>query len=82
MVALGLILSRGRSILTSITLIIGSIGLFVMSIEFYVDHWLHQAYLPGWSLVVAAICAALIIPLVIVRRRPALRDEVRRRFHM
>ena len=34
------------------------------------------------SLVVAAVCVALIIPLVIVRRRPALRDEVRRRFHM
>ena len=37
---------------------------------------------PGWSLVVAAVCVSLIIPLVIVRRRPALRDEVRRRFHM
>ncbi|WP_417093320.1 DUF6320 domain-containing protein [Intestinimonas timonensis] len=82
MVALGLILSRGRSILTSVTLIIGAIGLFVMSIELYVDRWLHQDYLPGWSLVVAAVCVALIIPLVIVRRRPALRDEVRRRFHM
>ena len=82
MVALGLILSRGRSILTSVTLIIGAIGLFVMSVELYVDHWLHQDYVPGWSLVVAAVCVALIIPLVIVRRRPALRDEVRRRFHM
>ena len=81
-VVLGFILSRGRSILTSVTLIIGAIGLFVMSIELYVDRWLRQDYLPGWSLVVAAVCVALIIPLIIVRRRPALRDEVRRRFHM
>ena len=81
-VLLGFILSRGRSILTSVTLIIGAIGLFVMSIELYVDRWLHQDYAPGWSLVVGAVCVALIIPLVIVRRRPALRDEVRRRFHM
>ena len=82
MVILGLILSRGRSILTSVTLIIGAIGLFVMSIELFVDRWLHQDYIPGWSLVVAAVCVALIIPLIIVRRRPALRDEARRRFHM
>ena len=58
--ALGLVLCTGRSILTSVTLIIGAVGLFIVGIEFFVDRWL----------------------LIIVRRRPALRDEVRRRFHM
>ena len=28
------------------------------------------------------VCIALIIPLLVVRHRPALRDEARRRFHM
>ena len=56
--ALGLVLCTGRSILTSVTLIIGAIGLFVMSKELYVDRWLRQDYLPGWSLVVAAVCRA------------------------
>ena len=81
-VGLGLILSRGRSIITSVTLIIGSVGLFLVFVELFVDRWLYHAYDPGWSLVVAAVCVALVVPLVIIRRRPALRDEVRRRFHM
>lgn len=80
--ALGLFLGHGRSILSSITLIIGAVGLFIMGIELFVDRWLYRAYEPGWSIVVATICVALIVPLLIVRRRPVLRDEVRRRFHM
>ena len=80
--ALGLVLCTGRSILTSVTLIIGAVGLFIVGIEFFVDRWLTGTYQPGWSLVVAAVCVALMVPLIIVRRRPALRDEVRRRFHM
>ena len=80
--ALGLVLCTARSILTSVTLIIGAVGLFIVGIEFFVDRWLTGTYQPGWSLVVAAVCVALMVPLIIVRRRPALRDEVRRRFHM
>mgnify|MGYP007027385526 CR=1 FL=1 len=80
--ALGLVLSTGRSILTSVTLIIGAVGLFIVGIEFFVDRWLTGTYQPGWALGVAAVCVALMVPLIIVRRRPALRDEVRRRFHM
>lgn len=81
-VGLGFILSSGRSILTSVTLTIGAIGLFLMGVELFVDRWLYTIYDPGWSIVVATVCIALIVPLVVVRRRPALRDEVRRRFHM
>ena len=80
--ALGLILSRGRSILSSVTLIIGAVGLFVVGIELFVDRWMGGSYEPGWSIVVATVCIALIIPLLVVRHRPALRDEARRRFHM
>lgn len=80
--ALGIFLGRGRSILSSVTLIIAAVGLFLMGIELFVDRWLSGSYDPGWSIIVATVCIALIVPLLIVRHRPALRDEVRRRFHM
>ena len=80
---LGLMLRSGRrSILTSITLIIGSVGVFLFGVEFFVDWFALGSWEPGWSLVVLAVCVALVIPLIIVRRVPALREEVRRRFHM
>lgn len=73
---------RGRSILTTVTLTIGGVGVFCLVIELFVDRWLNRAWEPGWSLVVAAVCVALIVPLVIIRRTPSLREETRRRFHM
>lgn len=78
---LGVTLPR-RSILSSITLIIGSAGVFLMGVEFFVDHWITQQWQPGWSLVILAICVALIIPLLVVRHNPALREEARKRFHL
>ena len=80
--ALGLVLSTGRSILTSVTLVIAGIGVFVVGVEAFVDRYLHQAWRPGWSLVVLTVCLALVIPLIVVRRVPALREEARRRFHL
>ena len=71
-----------RSILTSITLIIGSAGVLLFGVEFFVDRWLTGLWRPGWSLVILIICAALIIPLLVVRHNPALREEARRRFHL
>lgn len=82
MMALGILLGRGRSILSSVTLMITAGGLFLMGIELFLDRWLTGEYHPGWSIVIAVVCIALIVPLLIVRHRPALRDEVRRRFHM
>ena len=80
---LGLMMQGGRrSILTSVTLIIGSVGAFMAGVEFFVDRYLEGAWEPGWSLVVLTVCVAMVIPLVIVRRVPSLREEVRRRFHM
>lgn len=80
---LGLMMQGGRrSILTSVTLIIGCVGAFMVGVEFFVDRYLEGAWEPGWSLVVLTVCVAMVIPLVIVRRVPSLREEVRRRFHM
>lgn len=80
--ALGLVAGRGRSILSRVMLVIGSLCVFLLAVEFYVDRWGGRIWQPGWSMVVATVCVALIIPLLVVRYRPALRDEVRRRFHI
>ena len=71
-----------RSILTTVTLLIGTVGAFLVGVELFVDRFFHMTWEPGWSLVVLTICIALVIPLVVVRRVPSLREEVRRRFHM
>lgn len=83
MLFLGVALRGGkRSILSSVTLVIGSVGVFTGGIELFVDRYLHALWRPGWSIVILAVCVALVIPLVIVRRVPSLREEARRRFHM
>ena len=80
---LGLVLRvYRRSALTTMTILIGSIGVFVFGMEFFVDRWLHQLWSPSWSLVVLTICIGMLIPLIIIRRVPALREEARRRFHL
>ena len=80
---LGLVLRvYRRSALTTLTILIGSIGVFVFGMEFFVDRWLHQLWSPSWSLVVLTICIGMVIPLIIIRRGPALREEARRRFHL
>lgn len=85
LIALALILllrNHRRSILSSIALIIGSVGIFVAGLELLGDLYFYGAWRPTWSLVVLIVAGALEIPLVVVRRVPALREEVRRRFHM
>lgn len=80
---LGLILMENRrSLLTSVTLVIGCTGGFLMGVEILIDRYFLGYWTPGWSLVVLTICIALMIPLIIVRRVPSLREEARRRFHM
>lgn len=77
-----LLLRKKRSILTTITTIIGAVGIFPFGVELLVDRYLREVWEPGWSLVVLTVCVALMIPLIVVRRVPSLREEVRRRFHM
>ena len=73
---------RHCSILTSVILVLLSVGLLTVVVELFSDLYLHGAWGPGWSLVVMAVCVGLSVPLIVVQRVPALREEVRRRFHM
>lgn len=75
-------LRRGRSILSTTTILIGAIGVFPLGVELVCDLYFRGVWQPTWSLVVLTIGVALMIPLIIVRRVPSLREEVRRRFHM
>ena len=75
------IFSRKCSILVGMISVIGAVGVFVVLLEFFIDRWLHGHYVPDWSLIVAAVCLALMIPLAVIRFRPALRDAFQRRFH-
>ena len=72
----------GRSILSSLSLIFGSIAVFLLGVELCVDRWLTGAWSPGWSIVVLVIAATLCAPLQVVRRVPSLREEVRKLFHL
>ena len=71
-----------RSTLSAIALVIGAGGLLAIGIEFCIDRYFRGVWQPGWSLIVLAVCVGLIIPLRIVRRVPALREEARRRFNL
>ncbi|MGE4276108.1 MAG: DUF6320 domain-containing protein [Lawsonibacter sp.] len=78
----GLLRKRKRSVLSGLALIVGSVGVFMVGVELLVDRYIRGVWSPGWSLVVLTICLALVIPLIVVRRVPSLREEARRRFHM
>lgn len=83
LLALVLLLQGGkRSILTTTTLIIAAIAVYVAGLELLGDLYFHGSWAPTWSLVVLIVAGALEIPLVVVRRVPNLRREVRRRFHL
>ena len=71
-----------RSTLSAIALVIGAGGLLAIGIEFCIDRYFRGVWQPGWSLIVLVVCVGLIIPLRIVRRVPALREEARRRFNL
>lgn len=73
---------RKRSLLSSLALVVGSVGVFVVGVELFGDWYFWGEWSPGWSLVVLTICMSLLIPLIVVRRVPSLREEARRRFHM
>ncbi len=76
-----LLLRRGHSVLTTVTLSLAAVAVFCVGMEACGDLYFHGVWSPGWSLIVAASCVGLCIPLLVVRRVPSLREEVRRRFH-
>ena len=73
-----------RSILSTLTITIGVIGVYLVGLELLINRYLFGAENAGlgWSLIVLTICVALMVPLMVVRHHPALREEARRRFHM
>lgn len=73
---------KKRSILTRIVITLGGVGAFLFAIEGFIDHFLGNPWEPTWSVLVVTICIGVIIPLVIIRRVPLLREEARRRFHI
>lgn len=72
----------GRSILTSVILLLASAAIYCLAIELFIDLFLRGAWRPLWSLVVAVSCGALMAVLVTVRAVPGLREQARRKFHM
>lgn len=69
-----------RSILSRMLFLIGGTVLFLLWLEFSIDRFL-GVYSPTWSVIAAAVGAAFMLPLALIRLRPNLRREVRRRFH-
>lgn len=69
-----------RSILSRCILLLGSCVVLMLWLELCIDLFL-GGYAPMWSLVVAVVGVTLMVPLFIIRYRPGLRREVRRRFH-
>ena len=72
--------AKKRSILSRALLILGGLVLFLLWLEFVIDRFL-GAYRPMWSLIAAAVGVTLMLPLLVIRTRPNLRRQVRRRFH-
>lgn len=75
------LLLRKRSVLSKSVFVLLAAGVFCVGVELCCDWYFRQAQALGWSLVVLTCCVGLSIPLVVVRRVPSLREEVRRRFH-
>lgn len=75
------LLRRKHSTLSTVTMILAAIGIYCVEVELCCDWYIHHTIDLGWSLVVFACCVGLCIPLIVVRRVPSLREEVRRRFH-
>ncbi len=71
----------GRSILTSAIVGIGCAAVFVLLLELFIDRWNYGVWSPSWSLIALIGCVGLMIPLIVVRRVPSLRESMRRRFH-
>lgn len=70
-----------RSILTTTMTALGALAVFLIALEALIDVYLRAAFAPVWSLICAAVSLVMIATLLVVRLRPRLREEVRKRFH-
>lgn len=78
---LGWLMRSGHSRLTTLMMFLAAGGVYCVLVEICCDLFLHRCISLSWSLVALACCVGLCIPLLVVRRVPSLREEVRRRFH-
>ncbi len=78
----GLLIRKKHSMLSTLTMLLAVVGAFCLSVELCCDRYFHRGIDLGWSLVVFACCVGLCVPLIVIRRVPSLRAEVRRRFHL
>ena len=69
------------SILTTTMTALGALAVFLIALEALIDVYLRAAFAPVWSLICAAVALVMIATLLVVRLRPRLREEVRKRFH-
>ena len=80
---MGWLMRGGRcSLLVSGIIVLTGTGVVMMVTELFFDRYFFGVWHPGWSLIIMAVCVGLSIPLIVVRKVPALREEARRRFHM
>lgn len=77
----GYCLARRHSRLTSLVASLAALGLYLLALEALIDLCLRRRYEPGWSMIAAAAILVVGVFLLIVRLRPRLRAEMRRRFH-
>ena len=73
---------RNHSRLTSLIFTLVGIGIFCIEVEFFTDRFLHAAWNPVWSLIVAAVTIGLAVPFIVIRLKPSLREQTRRIFHL
>lgn len=79
--ALGGMIARRRSGLTTAGVFFLLLILWLLALEALIDLFAFGAWQPGWSVIAAAAGLVAAVFLLIVRLRPRLREELGRRFH-
>lgn len=74
-------LVRHHSRLTTLLVFLMVLGVYLIGLEVLIDRFNGGTYTPGWSLIAAAVILVVGVIFLIVRLRPRLREEFRRRFH-
>ena len=78
---LGALIARHGSRLTIGGVFFLLLIVWLLALEALIDLYIAGTYRPGWSVIAAAAGLVAAVFLLIVRLRPRLREEFRRRFH-